>query len=412
MALTIKNKVGLVNGSNPRPTIQDNEQQQWDRCDTLVKTWLIGSMSKAIYGSVKHYKTARDIWLELQEQFCQTNTVQLFNIESAIHGCEQGTETVTAFFNMLKGLWDERDALCGLSTCGCAEGIKVNDYIKTQMMMQFLMGLNDNFALIHGSIVAIDPLPTVNKVFAMALRHEKQVEAMTGSKGAPAQPEGAAYAVRNAAHEENFEGRRKCVKCNKDTHSTKNCKAHLKCTFCGFKGHVIEDCRKRKAALEGIQAHARGNNVSSLFDKEGGSRSFLFSKAECNELFELLNKNGTVLANQAGNNSSYEELSDKAFGFRNDTKTSVWILDSGATDHMTLYHPRCWPSRGIKRVFPGDLADPGTGRMSSERGGMRLHESGRLMDSIGRQVDITVSCRWRGSYVSGPYAIGMGGRVG
>ncbi|KAL6214551.1 hypothetical protein ACLB2K_013983 [Fragaria x ananassa] len=77
MALTIKNKVGLVNGSSPRPTVQDNEQQQWDQCDTLVKTWLIGSMSKAISGSVKHCKTARDIWLELQErvlsnQYCAT----------------------------------------------------------------------------------------------------------------------------------------------------------------------------------------------------------------------------------------------------------------------------------------------------------------------------------------------------
>ncbi|KAL6125865.1 hypothetical protein ACLB2K_073926 [Fragaria x ananassa] len=124
MALTIKNKVGFVNGSSPRPTVQDNEQQQWDRC----------------------------------------------------------TETVTTFFNKLKGLWDEKNALCGLSTCGCEEGIKVTNYIKTQKTMQFLMGLNDNFALIRGSIVAINPLPTVNKVFAKALRHEKQAEAMTDSK--------------------------------------------------------------------------------------------------------------------------------------------------------------------------------------------------------------------------------------
>nr|XP_011459365.1 PREDICTED: uncharacterized protein LOC105349941 [Fragaria vesca subsp. vesca] len=180
--------------------------------------------------------------------------------------------------------------------------------------MQFLMGLNDSFSVIRGSIVAIDPLPTVNKAFAIALRHEKQAEAMTGSKGSPAQPEGAAFAVRNAAQEENSEGRKKCAKCNKDNHSTKNCKAHLKCTFCGFKGHVIEDCRKRKAALEGIQAQARGNNVSSLFDKEGSPRSFPFSKAECNEIFELLNKNRTASANHAGNTSSYEELSGPTIG--------------------------------------------------------------------------------------------------
>ena len=48
----------------------------------------------------------------------------------------------------------------------------------------------------------------------------------------------------------------------------------------------------------------------------------------------MLNKNRNTSANHAGNTSSYEELSGKAFGFRNNVKTSVWILDSGATDHM------------------------------------------------------------------------------
>jgi hypothetical protein len=38
MALTIKNKKGLVDGTLMRPTHNPEEQQQWDRCDTLVKT--------------------------------------------------------------------------------------------------------------------------------------------------------------------------------------------------------------------------------------------------------------------------------------------------------------------------------------------------------------------------------------
>lgn len=75
MALTIKNKKGFVDGSIQRPTTKIEEQQQWDRCNTLVKTWLLGSMSKEIFGSVVHCKTARDMWLELHERFSHTNTV-------------------------------------------------------------------------------------------------------------------------------------------------------------------------------------------------------------------------------------------------------------------------------------------------------------------------------------------------
>ncbi|XP_057503449.1 uncharacterized protein LOC130786994 [Actinidia eriantha] len=102
MALTIKNKKGFIDGSIKRPTDMIEEQQQWDRCNTLVKTWLLGSMSKEILGSVIHCKDARGIWLELQEQFSHTNTIQLFRIENAIHDCEQGTSSVTFCFTKLK----------------------------------------------------------------------------------------------------------------------------------------------------------------------------------------------------------------------------------------------------------------------------------------------------------------------
>lgn len=87
MALTIKNKKGFVDGTITMPTNRVEEQQQWERCNTLVKTWLLGSMSKEISGSVIHCKDARGMWKELQERFSHTNTVQLFHIENAIHDC-------------------------------------------------------------------------------------------------------------------------------------------------------------------------------------------------------------------------------------------------------------------------------------------------------------------------------------
>ncbi|KAL6201405.1 hypothetical protein ACLB2K_025119 [Fragaria x ananassa] len=84
-------------------------------CQDLA--WSMNPIDK----SVMHCKSARAVWLELQERFMQSNTVQLFNIENEIHGCEQGTDSVTTFFTKLKALWDERDALCDLSPCAYEE---------------------------------------------------------------------------------------------------------------------------------------------------------------------------------------------------------------------------------------------------------------------------------------------------
>ncbi|KAL6132815.1 hypothetical protein ACLB2K_065054 [Fragaria x ananassa] len=111
------------------------EKQQWEHCDTLVKTWLIASMSKPISGGVKNCKTSRDVWFDFQERFGQTNTVQLFNIENAIHACTKGSDTVTTFFTKLKSLWDERDTICDMQACACGEGVKVGEYIKNLKTM-------------------------------------------------------------------------------------------------------------------------------------------------------------------------------------------------------------------------------------------------------------------------------------
>ncbi|XP_024196353.1 uncharacterized protein LOC112199594 [Rosa chinensis] len=123
MALTIKNKKGFVDGSIPRPTNRVEEALQWQRCDTLVKTWLLGSMSKEISGS-------------------------FFNIENAIHDTEQGNGTVTSYFTKLKSLWDERDAICEIPASSCEAAQEIKAYMENQKTMKFLMGLNESYAAI------------------------------------------------------------------------------------------------------------------------------------------------------------------------------------------------------------------------------------------------------------------------
>lgn len=66
--------------------------------------------------------------------------------------------------------------------------------MENQKTIKFLMGLNDNYAALRSNTVAIDPLPSVNKAYAMVLRHEKQAEA--SNRKTLAQPEATAFAVR------------------------------------------------------------------------------------------------------------------------------------------------------------------------------------------------------------------------
>ncbi|KAM2897971.1 hypothetical protein COP2_007554 [Malus domestica] len=66
MALTVKNKLGFVDGTITKPSEGNLEElQQWNRCNNLVKTWLLGSMSREISGSIINCKDARQMWTDL-----------------------------------------------------------------------------------------------------------------------------------------------------------------------------------------------------------------------------------------------------------------------------------------------------------------------------------------------------------
>ena len=312
IALTIKSKKGFVDGTLRRPTHNTNEQQQWDRCDILVKTWLLGSMSKDISGSVIHCKDARSIWLELKERFAQTNRIYLFHIENAIHDCEQGTNSVTMFFTKLKCLWDEKDALNSFPLCTCEAATTVKTFLETQKTMKFLMGLNESYAQTRSNIINMDPLPNLNKAYAMVLRHEKQAETFTGKLATPA--EASAFSIKKVTRDftpVNGEGKY-CDKCNMNNHNTKNCRAHLKCTYCNGKGHTYDYCRRRRNTAEGSQGRSKVNHVAPQSHNKGALPEFPFSREECQQLLsQLLTKSAS--ANLVGNIPNYEELSGKSF---------------------------------------------------------------------------------------------------
>ncbi|KAB2595331.1 hypothetical protein D8674_030781 [Pyrus ussuriensis x Pyrus communis] len=181
--------------------------------------------------------------------------------------------------------------------------------------MKFLMGLNESYATVRGNTLLLEPLPTVNKAYSIVLRHEKQAGVSSGKS--IVQPEAAVFAVKGAGRETEYnDGGQRCGKCNKTNHTMKNCRAHLKCTFCGWKGHTFEYCRKRKAAAEnesGYSMSSKGNQVT-LHDKGEVVPSFPFSREDCKQILQMLNKNKPSSVNQVGNSSNIEDLSGPMLG--------------------------------------------------------------------------------------------------
>jgi hypothetical protein len=68
-SLGTKNKLGFINGSIPMPDEDDLNHAAWERCNHLVQSWLINSVSESIAPTIVFCDTALEVWLDLKERF-------------------------------------------------------------------------------------------------------------------------------------------------------------------------------------------------------------------------------------------------------------------------------------------------------------------------------------------------------
>ncbi|XP_070056465.1 uncharacterized protein [Nicotiana tomentosiformis] len=53
-ALSVKNKLGFINGECRKPSPNSVQLCQWERCDDMVTPWILNSLAKEIYDSVEY----------------------------------------------------------------------------------------------------------------------------------------------------------------------------------------------------------------------------------------------------------------------------------------------------------------------------------------------------------------------
>ncbi|XP_061371786.1 uncharacterized protein LOC133314332 [Gastrolobium bilobum] len=102
LALTAKNKVSFVNGSLLQPTVDDLLFSSWNRCNSMVTSWILNSVSKDIANSLMYFSTAYDLWADLRARFHQANGPRIFQLKQQISSLHQGALDVNGYYMKLK----------------------------------------------------------------------------------------------------------------------------------------------------------------------------------------------------------------------------------------------------------------------------------------------------------------------
>ncbi|XP_019053968.1 PREDICTED: uncharacterized protein LOC104601120 isoform X1 [Nelumbo nucifera] len=179
IALGAKVKLEFIDGRCVMPEEDSADYDQWIRVDCMIRSWILNSISKEIVEAFLYASTARELWLELEERFGESNGPQIYRIQREISAISQGSQLVVKYFTKLKKLWDELVCMqpipqCTCKNCTCGVAKNVSDLACSNRLMQFLMGLSDDFDHVRNQILMMEPLPSVNKAYSMILRVEKQ----------------------------------------------------------------------------------------------------------------------------------------------------------------------------------------------------------------------------------------------
>lgn len=102
MALSVKNKVGFIDGSITRPEDNTELLNSWIHNNNMVISWILNCVSKEISASIIYTESANEIWTDLKEHFQQRNGPQIFQLRRELMNYTQGQMSVSVYFTKLK----------------------------------------------------------------------------------------------------------------------------------------------------------------------------------------------------------------------------------------------------------------------------------------------------------------------
>ncbi|KAL9858131.1 putative retrotransposon gag domain-containing protein [Arabidopsis thaliana] len=166
VSLDAKNKIAFVDGTLPRPPESDPSFRVWLRCNSMVKSWILNSVTKQIYKGILHFNDAAEIWKGLDTRFHITNLPRSYQLTQQIWSLQQGTMSLSDYYTALKTLWDDLDGASCVSTCkNCTCCVATASMIEHSKIVKFLSGLNESYSTIRSQIIMKKTIPDLAEIY-------------------------------------------------------------------------------------------------------------------------------------------------------------------------------------------------------------------------------------------------------
>lgn len=251
IALEAKNKIAFVDGSLPRPIETHPHYRIWSRCNSMVKSWILNSVTKQIYGSILRFQDASEIWKDLTVRFHIINLPRSYQLMQQIWSLQQGNTDLSTYYTKLKTLWDDldgEDCVKTCQSCNCCKAMATKT--EHSKIIKFLAGLNESYSNARSQIIMKKNVPNLGEVYNL-LDQDYSQRSITPVQNATAfqmtAPDNA-HPLINAAY--NTQKQRPI------------------CSHCGYTGHTVDKCYKIHGYPPGFKHKVKQSEKSSHSDTQ------------------------------------------------------------------------------------------------------------------------------------------------
>ncbi|KAJ0703042.1 putative RNA-directed DNA polymerase [Helianthus annuus] len=328
LALEAKNKFGFINGKCEKPKDNDVLAAQWDRCNSVVLTWLLNSVCDELFLGQVFSKLAFEVWTDLKETYDKVDGSVVYDLYKRINCISQNGSSVAEYYNKLTTMWKQFDAMVQLPSCSCQAAKDYNDFFALIKLMQFLMGLDDVYQPVRTNLLTREPF-SVKAAYALISREESHRLSSSGSKG-----QNVSYVAKSNQSNQNSSRR-----------NFRGSNSSLKCTHCNMIGHIVDRCFELIGYPPGMKkrsvSHSGRNNVSNRSNQSAASSSSVasalpFTTEQITKLMSLIGEKseGEQLKSNMGGESSYVNSFVSCSSVVSFDHEYSWVVDSGANQHM------------------------------------------------------------------------------
>ena len=99
ISLNAKSKLGFIDGTTTMPsaTTKPDDYASWKKCNDMVLSWILNSLTQDLVGSVIFSTTAQEVWEDLRDRLSQSSVPHIFQIERDIACLAEDQMTIAAY---------------------------------------------------------------------------------------------------------------------------------------------------------------------------------------------------------------------------------------------------------------------------------------------------------------------------